>query len=528
MKYALFVLLWLLPGLLSAANFTARVDRHVLQPGESLQLILELDQPDYFVDPDISPLLKNFTLLSSSHQPLVEENGQSVSRWSLRLQPLMHGKLDIPALQLGELKSAPLQIEVKETADTPESSLEPVYIDASLDHEEHYVQAQALLTVKIYHSVPLYSDGQLSPLTVESARVHSLGEPVMYQQYIQGIRHGVIEMRYAIFPQTSGELQIEPQTFTATLAQNPVNSLELAEPAGPGRKIMVKSARIPLQVKPPPQAFPADATWLPAYAVKLEQQLEPTEAVSAEQAIEYRIKLQVLGQPASALPSLLPAQQQGFRLYESPPFQQQKTVATGIDSEQSEQLLLVARQPGSKEIAALRLPWWNLATNQLEWAEGSAQSIRILPPSDIPEPPLVIRQDSVLPWQLLSAAMSALALLFAILWLKARKQTHSPGEPEPVKAARQQLAALHSACHANQPAAARSTLDAWLRSKGLSTPSLSQDWPELHAAISELNQALYAPNAPDWAGSRLWLAVVEVNNTKQTNRKENLPPLYPA
>ena len=74
-----------LASLAQAASFTARVDRYELQPGESLLLTLELDQPDYFVDPDISPLQQNFKLLSSQHQPLVEDNGQRYSRRSQRL-----------------------------------------------------------------------------------------------------------------------------------------------------------------------------------------------------------------------------------------------------------------------------------------------------------------------------------------------------------------------------------------------------------------------------------------------------------
>mgnify|MGYP001165973457 CR=1 FL=1 len=517
-----------LASLAQAASFTARVDRYELQPGESLLLTLELDQPDYFVDPDISPLQQNFKLLSSQHQPLVEDNGQRYSRWLLRLQPRREGNLTIPALRLGELLSAPLRIEVKQRNSSQSVSLEPVYIDSSLDHEELYVQQQAILTVKIHHSVPLFSDGQLSPLNIDGARVLSLGEPVSYQQYIHGIRYGVIEARYAIFPQTTGTLSIAPQTFTATLAGNDAHSLEDPVLSAPGRQIQVKSAEIPLRVAPPPATFPAGAVWLPARNLQLRHSIPDEIDIGLEQALPYSITLELEDQPASALPSMLPQQLPGFRLYPNPAEHSQKKAASGLQVRQHEQLLLVARQTGTLELPALQLPWWDTETDSLQWATTQARKLHVtsLQPAEQAAPVPRLAAPRYL-WQAVSLTLALSSLLFAILWRRARRQPAVMPAASTRKAARLQEE-LRQACKQHQAQHARTLLDQWLRQHDCTHATLSRQYPELLTAMRELNEVLYSPNAATWDGDRLWQALKRVIKQQQQHSSPPLPPLYPT
>jgi hypothetical protein len=51
-----------------------------------------------------------------------------------------------------------------------------VFIEASLDQSSVYVQAQAILTLRIYHSVSLYDDSSLTPLQIADARIEQLGD----------------------------------------------------------------------------------------------------------------------------------------------------------------------------------------------------------------------------------------------------------------------------------------------------------------------------------------------------------------
>ncbi|PEG32847.1 protein BatD, partial [Mycolicibacterium agri] len=79
------------------------------------------------------------------------------------------------------------RLHVLEARDRAKSSkLAPVFIDASVDQETVYVQAQAILTLRIYHSVSLYDDSSLTPLAMNDAKVEQLGEARTYEKEING------------------------------------------------------------------------------------------------------------------------------------------------------------------------------------------------------------------------------------------------------------------------------------------------------------------------------------------------------
>lgn len=143
------------------------------------------------------------------------------------------------------------------------------------------MQAQVILTLRIYHSVSLYDDSTLSPLQMPEALVERLGEPRTYEKTINGIRHGVIEVRYALFPQKSGELTIPAQLFSATTVTNGSSSVFGSRG---GRSTQVRSPSIPLTVKTKPADYPAGAPWLPARSLTLVEAWspEPQQAQAGE------------------------------------------------------------------------------------------------------------------------------------------------------------------------------------------------------------------------------------------------------
>ncbi|NIU62026.1 MAG: protein BatD, partial [Pseudomonas stutzeri] len=78
----------------------------------------------------------------------------------------------------GDWRSEPITLLVQESLKSSEGDqLAPIFIDSSVDQESVYVQAQVILTLRIYHSVSLYDDSTLSPLQMPEALVERLGEP---------------------------------------------------------------------------------------------------------------------------------------------------------------------------------------------------------------------------------------------------------------------------------------------------------------------------------------------------------------
>lgn len=221
----------------------ASVDRTRLQAGESLELTLESQDVTQFGKPDLRALEGDFEVrgtrqLNSLHT--LDGETRASTRWIITLLPRRSGSLRIPELQLGQSRSQAIDLQVLQ-ADASRQDTSQVFIEATLDSPDVYVQAQAVLTLRIYHSVALYDDSSLSPLQLEGAKVEPLGESRTYEKEINGVRHGVIETRYAVYPQQSGTLEIPPLTFSATAAASSDETPQANGTAGPGTRY--RSAR---------------------------------------------------------------------------------------------------------------------------------------------------------------------------------------------------------------------------------------------------------------------------------------------
>ncbi|OPG75485.1 protein BatD, partial [Pseudomonas ogarae] len=262
--YLLVLLLW--ASGTQAVQLTASVDRSRLNSGETVELTLESNDATLFGKPDLGPLQALFDVRGTrqvNQLTTLDGENRATTRWIVTLLPRRSGTVVIPSLQLGEVTSQPITLQVIESETRNASgTLAPVFIEASLDQRDVYVQAQAILTLRIYHSVSLYDDSSLTPLHIPDARTEQLGESRTYEKVINDVRHGVIELRYGIYPQRSGELTIPAQAFSATLVE-PV--AQDAAPSGPkpGQLMRVSSEQLLLSVKPKPASYPADVPWLP-------------------------------------------------------------------------------------------------------------------------------------------------------------------------------------------------------------------------------------------------------------------------
>src|SRR5690606_40712841 len=82
----------------------------------------------------------------------------------ITLRPLRTGFLVVPPVHLGQSSSQPISLHVlsaTQAAADQGAQLAPVFIDSEVDIENPYVQAQVLLTLRIYHSVSLFDDSSL-------------------------------------------------------------------------------------------------------------------------------------------------------------------------------------------------------------------------------------------------------------------------------------------------------------------------------------------------------------------------------
>ncbi|MBO2926155.1 BatD family protein [Metapseudomonas otitidis] len=537
------LILLLLASLAHAAGFTASVDRTRLSEGETVELVLESSDPTLFGKPDLSPLESLFDVLGTRQiNRLSTLNGQSnrATRWIVTLQPKQTGYVVIPPLKLGEAETQPIPLHIqKNDPNTDSGKLAPVFIDASLDQESVYVQAQAILTLRIYHSVSLYDDSSLTPLQMADARIEQLGEPRTYEKEINGVRHGVIELRYAIFPQKSGQLMIPSQVFSATLAER--SSQDAYQPFGPrpGRLTRVSSPQIPLAVKPRPADYPADAPWLPARNLTLVEAWSPEpDKARVGDSLTRSLMVKTEGLSSAQIPALPTTSANDLRRYPDQPQLANEVGERGVTGSREEREALVPTAAGRIELPAVDVVWWNTRDDRLEHSRLPARTLEVaVNPAMEPEAPVETPGADqpapagapLWPWQLATLILALTTLLGFGLWWHARRQPAILPTVQTGPSPRTLLDDLKRACQANDPQATRQALDAWARQQPETLAEMAARFVPLSDAMDGLNGALYSESGQHWQGEDLWKAIraLPARQVQQQATASALPPLYP-
>lgn len=527
-----------------AAELIAKVDRTRLNSGETVELTLETTDVTLFGKPDLSPLDDSFDVRGTrqiNRLTTLDGGNQATTRWIITLLPRQSGIVVIPSLQLGEMKSQPVSLQVMQS-DTREqgSKLAPIFIEASLDQDSVYVQAQAVLTLRIYHSVSLFDDSSLSALQIAEARVDKLGDSRTYEKLINGVRHGVIETRYAIYPQQSGTLQVPALVFSATLVQTGLQNQE-ASPFGPqpGKLMRVSSARIPLNVKPKPADYPADVPWLPARSVTLEENWNPEPGNSqVGDSLTRTIILKAEGLSGSQLPPLPATQVAGLRHYPDQPQLGNLVSERGLIGTREEREALVPNRPGAIDLPTVDVTWWNTREDHLEHSSLPARTLQINnnpglavdTPVNNEQGGLTVLGPPVWPWQLSTVLFALTTLLSLILWWRARGQPAVTRSVQTGPSPRTVLDDLKRACAANDPHATRQALDAWARQQPETLADMAARFVPLSDALDGLNGALYSETGKFWLGEELWRAIRTLpaaERIQDPTGDAGLPPLYP-
>ncbi|WP_323752122.1 BatD family protein [Marinobacter sp.] len=443
---SLLCLLFLFSGSLSANELTAEPDRDQLYEGEVLTLTvkgslnIELNLSNLFnfdlsqlPAPNIEQVEPDFEILARNQQYSVQTvNGDMVGEitWTYQLAPTRTGTLTIPELKFQEATSNPVSIEVVSGTppDLPASNRDR-FIELSADKADVYVQEQLVLTVQLYFSGNLIR-GELSDPQHPDAIIEGLGKQREFTTTRGGNRYRVVERRYAIFPQTPGELNLPAIRFEG----------QVRDANGALRFLRDSQQLYPVQVKPVPADYPDDQAWLPAEHLALaEDGLPSTEVLTAGSNLTRNIVLQASGLPSEALPPLSVEYPSTLRHYPEQPRRNTESAPGGLESTLQLEAALVPVSSGDIIIPEVRVPWWNTTTDQLEEAVLPARNYRIEggtaaaapavtePPQSEPTTDRTPDQgsgvDSDSPWLWTTLLLGSLWLItLALWWFSHRKQ----------------------------------------------------------------------------------------------------------
>ena len=538
---ALLFLLWCWTLPAQALGLVASVDRDHLNSGETVELTLESNDATQFGKPDLTPLNDLFEVRGTrqvNQLTNLSDSNKANTRWIITLQPKRTGTVVIPPLQVGDHRSQPISLTVSQSV-VSDNELAPVFIQSSLDQSSVYVQAQAILTLRIYHSVALYDDSSLTPLHLSDAIVEQLGESRTYEKLINGVRHGVIEMRYGIYPQHSGELLVPAQTFSATQVDSQQSNAPAPLGPIPGKLVHVTSPDIPLKVKPKPQDYPSNAAWLPARSLSMSETWNPEpDHCMVGDSLTRTLTLKAEGLSSAQLPALTTTDVNGLRRYPDLPQLSNQITENGLIGSREEREALVPTRVGQVELPAVEVVWWNTHEDRLERSYLPARTLQVAAnpdlavddaASDTARP--LSDNSSLWLWQLSTFVLGCSTLIGFGLWWRARWQPAILRAAHTGPSPRTLLDDLKRACLANDPQATRQALDAWARQQPETLADMAARFVLLSDALDGLNGALYSESGQHWQGEDLWKAIRSIPAIEREqdpgSEPSSLPPLYP-
>ncbi len=366
------LMLW---GNLSWAELLATADRRTIAMGETLRLTLLGDAGEQPAEIDLTPLNRDWEILSRSsatNARFVNGQNQVTRTLEMELAPLREGTLTIPSLTAGGRSTTPLAIRVNpEPVVAPGDAL--VLFEASVDDSSVYVQSEVILTVTLQQAINL-DGGEISNFDIPDAVLENL-ERRSFQRRVGNRSWLVTELRYALYPQKSGALRIPAIGFTAREVQ-PGRSLLGARL---GRRLRMASEPLEIDVKSVPTSFPGEV-WLPARALTLEENwsIDPA-SLNVGDSTTRTLTLTARGLQGSQLPPLSSVQGAinipELRFYPDQESIDQSELADGLQGRRVQSEALVARSGGTWTLPEIRVPWWNIETDRLEFATLPARTV---------------------------------------------------------------------------------------------------------------------------------------------------------
>lgn len=345
--------------------------------GETLRLTLLGDAGEQPAEIDLTPLNRDWEILSRSsatNARFINGQNQVTRTLEMELAPLTEGSLSIPSLKTGGRSTTPVAIRVN-----PEAVVAPgdalVLFEASVDQASVYVQAETTLTVTLQQAINL-DGGEISAFDIPDTVMEDL-ERRSFQRRVGNRTWLVTELRYAIYPQKSGPLVIPAIGFTAREVQ-PGRSLLGARL---GRRLRMASEPIEISVKSVPPGFPGEV-WLPARSLSLEENwsIDPG-SLNVGDSTTRTLTLNARGLQGSQLPPLSSVQGSlnipELRFYPDQESIDQSELADGLQGRRVQSEALVARSGGAWTLPEIRIPWWNIDTDSLEFAVLPAREVKV-------------------------------------------------------------------------------------------------------------------------------------------------------
>lgn len=542
-------------------QLTASVDKNPAMINESIVLTVVANDDVNRNDLDTSPLKKDFIVGQtsvSSQTSMVNFKTSRTTQWRIVLIAKKAGKVTIPALSIDNAASKAIELTVLEQSAAGANNQQDIFITSELSASEVYVQQLLTLTLKLHFAVELKS-GNLTEPEIPGANIEKIGQDQQSDGIINGKRYRIIEQTYAITPEQSGNFEIAAPLFSGEVmmpSRRRSNFLSFAET----KPVSILGDVMSLTVRPIPASFNqsnSNNQWLPSELLTLHQEWQASDdKFTVGEPITRTITLTAAGLSKAQLPEIKMTAPKGLKVYPDQAQLHSNLSKERLVSQKIQNFAIVASKPGTYQLPAIEVTWFNTVTNKIARASLPAQQITVHASEDSAtqysaqqnaEPNKVSSEQPRLPMQQSSPVDTSstainlwLNALFALLWLltllawyfhvRALKQKQ-PVEKTSVSGTNsdQYYLKLLAACKQNNAKLALELLLPWLNkllypTKQQKVTDLAQaqaviNSDDFNSAINSLLEHLYGKTAQSsqdsWQGHSLLRAIEAINKQQQ-------------
>ncbi len=551
-----------------AGNLTASVDRDVLGLEETFTLVLRYDE-QINTTPDYELLRKDFDILntqSGTQMSIINGSMEASTEWKIALAPKRIGKLLIPSFTIDGAISDAIEMTIEGKSKSPKNTDNNVTVEVETSKDTSYVQEQIIVTLRLYTTVGL-SGIELQPLQVKDALVVNIDEK-QYQTKINGRPGAVVETRYAVFPQQSGELIIPSMLYQVAVNSSQRDVWDRFYGNSQNNVLRLRTDEQRINVLPAP-ATVAAGDWLPALDVSLSEHWSTSiNSLTVGEPITRSITIKADGLTAGQINPLQLAPVDGLTFYNDQAQTDDQKSVNGVEGSRIETIAIVPTKAGQFTLPEVNVNWWDTKSNSMRTATLPAVSLNVglgdmsqLPAEPADEsaqatsvdintdlntiaPQQTIVEEKAPLWLYITNVVSLMAALFFALGFWQHKRT---------------LAAIYETDQDEKHARNQKENEAWNSVKrALAEKELNGlrkaiiDWAQVHwkntaitslqaiAAQSQepaladelrkLDEAIFSAHAaaPDTEALLHLLANLRKNKTKKMTSNDQLQPLYKA
>lgn len=529
---------------------------------ESFQLVFTAtESPDGL--PDFSALETDFSVLNqsqSSNTVIINGNLSKTVQWTLNVMAKHPGRLVIPPIKFGDDTSTAGSITVtKATTKKGVASDSELFLEVKATPETAYVQSQVLYTMRLYTKAKIVQ-AKLSEPELADAVVERLGEDSNYNTLYNGTNYEVVERKYVIFPQKSGQLTINPLELTADVVSENSPSFNDFFSSQITKTKRVASKKVVLNVKPVPASFNGQH-WLASEQLELKQEWSgDVQQAKVGEPLTRTLTLQAKSTTVGQLPELNTAKgSEQLKIYPDQPVLQELKKQDGLLSSRQEKIALIPSKAGSFTLPAVQIPWFNTSSQKIEMATLPEVTITAVgapsanPTPTTPAKPVAkteapkaapaqakptAKPSASAPGQLVynkwlwgACVFFAAGWLITLVYLFAKKPPKKPEvESEHDISIKECVKRLKKACATNDVENAKAALMDWGNKQfGATSLAAVANFCEarLRDEILNLNQIVYGKDAERWDGKKLFQYFIENKARSAIVSKENsLEPLY--